>query len=130
MEEIRKLLSVKQSVLSKNLQLGLHGLKAQLQEAARLNPKDAGSEACAELISAINKLLVQPTGLVENKPLQNKPIQKEESQSDLDDIFGPKVKSFDNAPKIQLQPLVKMLSQDRDILTHFGNVSWSANSDE
>ncbi len=84
MENLSKLLNINNSDLAKALRLGLHGLRAELEEALKTASSDPGISVCQEVLRELNHLL-------STAPRQENQIPETVLSSELpwEDVFEP-----------------------------------------
>lgn len=137
MQQLSKLLEIENSNLAWILRLGLHGLKAQLQEALKTAIYDPGSGVCQQLIEELD-ILLQPQSLNGKTTL---PIE----ENSWDDVLEPvlpidyedPISGYDDqqttAPntisEIKLKPLREALLADREIWNYLGQYQFHSTND-
>jgi hypothetical protein len=126
MENISKLLALKESQLAWVLRLGLHGLRTQLAKALQTVDTDNGSVTCQALIEELDWLLESEDAVLESPDvvLESPDVMYHVSTSPgCEDVFEI------NASELRLQHIVDKLLADRELLQYIGEYEFRSTND-
>ncbi|GAB1540718.1 hypothetical protein NUACC21_33870 [Scytonema sp. NUACC21] len=120
MQHLSKLLEIENSNLAWTLRLGLHGLRAQLQEALKIAKTDPGSSVCEELLRELDNLLELKTT---PELTDEETVLPVEDNSSWEDVLEPV------ATESKLRPIAEAILSDRDLSNYIGQYEFRSTND-